>query len=185
MFSAAVRWLLPWLCGWAVWITPATAAADAARGWYIGVSAGSTTPKATNFASAESWNYSAGYRFDNLSSELTYAYLGRFRHDSSAATDVRVWGVSLSAVPRYEVNSWLELETLLGVHRWRANSQLLGTHFGSDEGSDATFGAGIWLNIRGSLIKDGVAISLRWQRYNNVSGTDLSQYALGVHYVFH
>ena len=175
--------LLLLLSGWAVCLTPAVAAEDTARGWYIGVSAGSTTPKATNFASAESWNYSAGYRFENLSSELTYSYLGRFRHDNSAATDVRVWGVSLAAVPRYEVNSWLELEALVGVHRWQANSQLLGNHFDRDDGSDATFGAGVWLNIRGSLI-DGVAISLRWQRYNNVSGTDLSQYALGVHYVF-
>lgn len=154
------------------------------RGWYIGVSAGSATPKATNFASAPSWNYDAGYRFENISSELTYSYLGRFRHASAADTDIRVWNISLVAIPRYEVNSWLELEALLGAQRWKADARLLGEHFGRDDGAAATFGAGVWLNIRGSIIKDGAALSLRWQRYNGISGTEITQYALGAHYVF-
>ncbi|MBI3774251.1 MAG: hypothetical protein HY273_01630 [Gammaproteobacteria bacterium] len=146
---------------------------------------GSTTPKATNFDSAQSWNYDAGYRFELLSSELTYSYLGRFRHVNASSTDVRVWGVTLAALPRYEVNNWLELEGLFGVQRWRADSQLLGKHFGRDTGSDITFGAGMWVNIRGTLIGDGTALSLRWQHYNDITGKELGQYALGVHYVFH
>lgn len=164
--------------------TAAVAEDTAARGWYIGVSSGSATAKKTNFASAQSWSCDAGYRFQSLSTELTYAYLGRFRHDDASATDVRVWGVTLAALPRYEVNNWFELEGLFGVQRWRADAQHLGYHFGRDEGTSATFGAGVWINIRGALIKDGAAISLRWQRYNNITGKDLGQYALGLHYVF-
>ncbi len=178
--------LLPLLlAAWAMCAAPGKVVADAAaHGWAIGVSAGSATPKATNFGSAQSWNYAAGYRFEGVSAEVTYSALGQFSHTSSADTDVRVWGVTLAALPRYEVNTWFELEALLGVQRWEANSQVVREHFGRDDGTAATFGAGVWMNIRGALIKEGAAISLRWQRYNNISGTDISQYALGVHYVF-
>ena len=167
------------------WIVPAAAEESGARGAYLGISAGSATPKATHFSNAQSWNYDAGYRFEAVSAEVTYSYFGRFRHVNAADTDVRVWGVTLAALPRYEVNSWLELEGLFGAQRWRADAQHLSYHVGRDNGTDATFGAGVWINIRGALIKDGPAISLRWQRYNNISGIDISQYALGVQYVFH
>ena len=174
------RFVLLCAIGWSVNVGYSAAAEDTpVVGWYLGVSAGVTAPKSTNFANAQSWNYDAGYRFENFSSELTYSYLGRFRHDNAAATDVRVWGATLAVLPRFEVNSWFALEGLFGVQRWRADSQLLGKHFGRDEGTSATFGAGMVCQIKG-----GVAVSLRWQRYNNISGTDLSQSALGIQYVF-
>jgi len=186
MILCKTKFLLALFGAWAMCAASGNVVADSTvRSGYLGVSAGSASPKATHFASAQSWNYDAGYRFENVSSEVTYSYFGRFRHDNSADTDVRVWGITLAALPRYEVNSWLELEGLLGAQRWQANSQLLGKHFGRDDGTGATFGAGVWINIRGALIKEGAAISLRWQRYNNISGTDISQYALGVQYVFH
>lgn len=181
--------LLPVLWGWGLlfgWVTIAAADEAAARGWSVGYGAGSASTKAANFASAQSSNYHAAYRFEYLSSELTYSYLGRFRNDDDGfAANVRVWNLTLAAVPRYEFNSWVALEALFGVHRWQASAQVNGAHKGSDDGNDLTYGAGMWVNIRSLPIDDGLAFSLRWQRYKNVTGTDISQYVLGVHYVFH
>jgi opacity protein-like surface antigen len=163
---------------------PSAAADDAGgvRGWYIGNSVGSTTPKAKNFAISQSWSLDAGYRFKYLSSELSNSELGQFRYKNAAApdSDVRVSGVSLLAVPRYEVNSWLALEALHGVYHWRRKAQAFGVQLDSDKGTDMTFGAGLWFQLKGR-----VALNLRWRRYDNSSGTDLSQTAFGVRYVFH
>lgn len=185
--------LLPVLWGWALllgWVTTAAAdevAADeaAARGWYVGASAGSANPHVANFSTGHSTGYNVGYRFEYLSSELTYSNLGRFHHDDVPATDVRVWDLTLAAVPRYEFTSWIALEALFGVRHWQASAQKEGVHKGSDDGNDLTYGAGMWVNIRGLPIKDGLAFSLRWQRYKNRDGNDLSQQMLGVHYVFY
>jgi len=150
----AIKFLLALFGAGAICAAPGNVVADSTvRGGYLGVSAGSATPKATHFSNAQSWNYDAGYRFENVSSEVTYSYFGRFRHDNSADTDVRVWGITLAALPRYEVNSWLELEGLFGAQRWRAEAQHLSYHVGRDNGTDATFGAGVWINTHGSLIK--------------------------------
>ena len=85
-------------------------------------------------------------------------------------TDVRVWGATFAVLPRFEVNSWFALDGLFGVQRWRADSQLLGKHFGRDEGNSATFGAGVLCQIKG-----GVAVNLRWQRYSKQYQRNRSQ----------
>lgn len=72
--SAVSKFVFLCAVGWIATVGHSEAADDAFLvGWYIGVSAGSTTPNSTNFSTAQSWNYDAGYRFVNVSSELTYS----------------------------------------------------------------------------------------------------------------
>jgi hypothetical protein len=152
---------------------------DALRGWYVGISSGGATVERSGFDATQPWNYHGGYRFERVGVEFTYSDLDAFDHEKQPKTDVRVWGVTLAAVPRYDFSSDFALEALLGAHRWQAQARLLGQNFGRDVGVDATYGAGLWWRIKG-----GLALTIRWQHYNDVSGIDIGQYAMGFTYVF-
>lgn len=149
------------------------------RGAYLGFSFGSADPDVANFKSARADIYHAGYRFPYLSAEISYSPFERFKHQQADTTDIHVWSVGVTAIPYFEFNPWLSAEALLGVQRWEAKARFLGAHFGSDDGSSAMLGLGARLQFM-----NGWAGTLRLQKINDVSGTDIRQIALGVHYVF-
>lgn len=149
------------------------------RGPYLGFSFGSASPDADHFDGARVDTYHAGYYFPYLSAEFNYTPFERFQHEQADATDIHVWSAGITAIPRYEFNRWLSVEVLLGVQRWEAKARFLGVHFGSDDGTSSVLGMGGRLQFM-----NGWAGTLRWQQFNDVSGTDISHIALGVHYVF-
>lgn len=177
----------------------AAATAQQAGGIYAGVSIGQSKFKEACSGSGgtgvscedtdTAWRIFGGYEVNrNFAVELGYADLGQAKatatsggFTATATAEATAW--DLVAVGSWPISPNFSVYGKLGLFYGKVEGTAGGTGFGSssqsDSGTDLTYGLGARFDFTRNL-----GARAEWQRYNDVSGSDIDVMSIGVVYRF-
>ncbi len=147
--------------------------------WYIGGSAGKSDVETSSFDDDFGLKFFGGYNFNNnVSVEAAFINLGEF--DRKGDIDVvDVFGAEVSVVGKISIGRF-SIFGKGGVFFWDADNSVDGFVFRTDDGVDPTYGFGFEYNFKNSRLN----LRAEWQKFQDVSGSDLELLSVGVKYNF-
>jgi len=130
----------------------------------------------------------AGYQFTSLwGVEAFYADFGETSakgtiNGDSAKAEFDADGFGLAATATWDINEQFSIFGKFGVIRWDVDGKASIENLSAtddDDGTDILFGAGA-----GYSFTENIAIRAEWERFNDVSDTDIDLFSAGIVYSF-
>lgn len=147
---------------------------------YIGAAFGRSDVDVSGYDEAESWQLFGGARFSPyFAVEAAYTDLGQFDLKGASNTYVEIDGVEITAVGMLPVSNYVTFFGEAGLFAWNLDATLFGSDFGSDDGTDLTYGAGVKLRLVESL-----DLQFEYQHYEDISDADVDTLYAGLVYGF-
>lgn len=146
--------------------------------WYVGGSAGKSDVEVTAFDDDFGIKGFGGYNLNShVSFEAAFISLGEFKRKGTTET-VDVFGAEASIVGRINIGRF-SIFGKGGLFFWDAEVTD-GFFFATDDGVDPTFGFGFEYNLKNSRWN----LRAEWQKFQDVSGSDLELLSIGARYNF-
>ena len=147
---------------------------------YIGATIGQSEVDVSGFDKASGLQLYGGVNLsENLAFEIALTDLGEFNVSGASDTYIDVGGVELTAIGSMPLSDNISLFIEGGFFSWTMDAVLFGTKIGEDDGSDLTYGVGMDVNITDSL-----GLMIQYQKYTNVSDSDIDTMRAGVSFTF-
>lgn len=143
----------------------------------LGLESGVCTPTEPRFLDDDCHSIFAGVRFAPIDLQLSLSNLGTFRHETLLSTKIDVAAVSVLAVPHIRLGERWVIDLFGGTTAWQAKAKIVGFDVGTDEGMTWTAGAGV-----GWRIQRFFEMRLRWQHYDDISGTHINAATVGANF---
>lgn len=163
------KWLVAMLGAAAMTMSAGAMAQQQQTGFYVGGDIGSV-----DFEDEDDTGFriSGGYQFNrNFAAEVGYVTLF---DKGVAGTNIEVDGFEILAVGKMPLANNFSVYGKVGFLMWDAKA----SGFGSDDGTDLTFGIGLQYDVSRNL-----GIRGQWQRYD-VDDADADMFSIGVIYRF-
>lgn len=147
--------------------------------WYVGGSGGKSDVEASGFDDDFGLKFFGGYNFNNnISFEAAFINLGEFDLKGSIVS-VDVFGAEASVVGKISIGRF-SIFGKGGFFFWEADASTGNIIFATDDGVDPTYGFGFEYNLKNSRWN----IRAEWQKFQDVSGSDLELLSIGARYNF-
>lgn len=151
-----------------------------AASFYVGGAVGQSDVEISGYDKAAGSQAFVGISLSqNFAGEFAYTYLGQFDLSGASNTYVEVDGFEVTAVGKLPVSDRISFFGEAGFYSWNVDAVLFGTNFGSDDGTDLTYGVGMDVGLT-----DALELLIEYQRYSNVSDADIDTLRAGLSYNF-
>jgi OOP family OmpA-OmpF porin len=151
--------------------------ARAEASFMIGLESGVCVPTERRYLDDDCHSIFAGARFTPIDLQVSISNLGTFKHETFPSTKIDAAAASLLAVPHIRLGRHAAIDLFGGAAAWRAKAEFAGFDVGTDEGYTWTAGAGVAWRITRFF-----EMRLRWQYYDDVSGTRINASTVGANF---
>ncbi len=148
---------------------------------YIGGSFGQSDFNVTGYDTSTAYKVYGGTRSTNFGVEAAYHNVGKFITQSIIGeASFNVTGFELSGVGYLPLNDKFELFGKVGAFSWENKLNIKSMNFiAKDSGTEITYGLGAQYKVMPTL-----SLRAEYQKFVNVSVTDISTISLGAAYTF-